>query len=376
MARLQLRLIVAAGFVALLAISIGTALAAPSMQTEMPPGVTVSAPVAATLAEGGTTTYTVVLDALPTEEVTVTIAVLDGAERGDTDNIHLHTGTGTPATTLTLMFTTTNGTTAQTVTITAVNDTLAETDLDYIITHTVTGSGHTDFRADDVDITISANDPLTVTIGATMADFDATLAEGSSITVSVVLSTAPSMDVSLALAASPATAVTISPAGPLTFTSTNYNTPQMVTLTYQNNDSGKSDSAEITFTPTGGGTTTYAVAELDLISINDDIVGFIIDPQEINVPEGGSATFTIRLATEPSASSIFEFGEVREDKNIPVVFSGGSNIVNFTPSNWNTPQTVTITVAQDAIDNDPDTITIPLAPASGSRRNMAITVEI
>ena len=277
MARLQLRLIVAAGFVALLAISIGTALAGPSMQTDMPPGVTVSAPVAATLAEGGTTTYTVVLDALPTEEVTVTIAVLDGAERGDTDNINLHTGTGTPATTLNLTFTTTNGTTAQSVTITAVNDTLAETDLDYIITHTVTGSGHTDFRADDVDITISANDPLTVTIGATMADFDATLAEGSSITVSVVLSTAPSMDVSVALAASPATAVTISPAGPLTFTSTNYNTPQMVTLTYQNNDSGKSDSAEITFTPTGGGTTTYAVAELDLISINDDIVGFIIN---------------------------------------------------------------------------------------------------
>ena len=168
MIRLQVRLIIAVAFVALLALSTGTALAAPSMQTDMPPGVTVSAPVAATLAEGGTTTYTVVLDALPTEEVTVTIAVLDKAENPDSTNINLHTGTGTPAANLNLTFTTTNWNMAQTVTITAVNDTVAEADLDYIITHTVTGSGHTDFRADDVDITVSANDPLTITIGATM----------------------------------------------------------------------------------------------------------------------------------------------------------------------------------------------------------------
>ena len=45
MTRLQLRLIIAVAFVALLAISTGTVQAAPSMQTDMP-GVTVSAPVA------------------------------------------------------------------------------------------------------------------------------------------------------------------------------------------------------------------------------------------------------------------------------------------------------------------------------------------
>ena len=293
------------------------------------------------------------------------IAVLDNAEHEDTTNINLHTGSGTAAATLDLMFTTTNWSTAQTVTITAVNDTLAEAALDYIITHTVSGSGHTDFRAGDVDITVSANDPLTITIGAAASTFAATVAEGGSLTVSVVLSTAPAAgNVSVAITSN-ATDVTIPPAS-LIFSSTTYNTAQMVTLMYQNNDSGVSDITNITFTPSGGGNTTFEAAVLSLTSINDDIVGFVIAPPSINVPEGGSATFTIRLATEPSASSLFEFGEVREDKSIQVLFSGGSPIVNFTRSNWNIPQTVTITVNQDFIDNDPDTITIPLKQDSGA----------
>ena len=364
MARLQVRLIIAVAFVALLAITAGTALAAPSMQTDMPPGVTVSAPVAATLAEGGTTTYTVVLDALPTEEVTVVIAVLDKAENPDSTNINLHTGSGTPAANLNLMFTTTNWNMAQTVTITAVNDTVAEADLDYIITHTVTGSGHTDFRADDVDITVSANDPLTVTIGATASTFAATVAEGGSITVSVVLSTAPATgNVSVALTSNTAD-VTRSPSGPLIFSSTTYNTAQMVTLTYQDNNSGVSDAARITFTPTGGGGSTHEPAVLSLTSINDDIVGFITDPQVINAREGGNTTFTIKMATEPSRATTFFFDDVVEDKDIGVAFAGSN--FTFTPSNWNTPQTVTITVPQDLIDNDPDTITIRLKRTGGT----------
>ncbi len=365
MIRLQVRLIIAVAFVALLALSTGTALAAPSMQTDMPPGVTVSAPVAATLAEGGTTTYTVVLDALPTEEVTVTIAVLDKAENPDSTNINLHTGTGTPAANLNLTFTTTNWNMAQTVTITAVNDTVAEADLDYIITHTVTGSGHTDFRADDVDITVSANDPLTITIGATASTYAATVAEGGSITVDVVLSIAPAQGVVIVTITSNTTDVTRSPSGTLTFSSTTYNTPQMVTLTYQNNNSGVSDAARITFTPAGGGAATvFQPAVLSLTSINDDIVGFITDPQVINAREGGNTTFTIKMATEPSIDTTFQFDDVVEDKNIGVAFAGSD--FTFTPSNWNTPQTVTITVPQDLIDNDPDTITMRLARRGGS----------
>ena len=64
------------------------------------------------------------------------------------------------------------------------------------------------------------------------------------------------------------------------------------------------------------------------------------------------------MATEPSEDTTFEFDDVVESKDIGVAFAGPD--FTFTPSNWNTPQTVTITVPQDLIDNDPDTITIRL----------------
>ena len=66
MIRLQLRLIIAVAFVALLAISTGTALAGPSMQ-EPTGSVTLSGtPLADVVEGGGSPTYTVVLDSAPT----------------------------------------------------------------------------------------------------------------------------------------------------------------------------------------------------------------------------------------------------------------------------------------------------------------------
>ena len=70
MIRLQLRLIIAVAFVALLAISTGTALAGPSMQVT--PERHLSRTTLADVVEGGgSPTYTVVLDSAPTGDVTI-----------------------------------------------------------------------------------------------------------------------------------------------------------------------------------------------------------------------------------------------------------------------------------------------------------------
>ena len=106
------------------------------------PGVTV-APTSLTVGEGGTGTYTVKLDTLPTGDVTVTIV-------DPTDNTDV---TAEPPA---LTFTTTNWNSAQTVTVSAVLD--VDTDDDTAtVTHTVSGYGSVSSAA-SVTVTV-AEDP-------------------------------------------------------------------------------------------------------------------------------------------------------------------------------------------------------------------------
>ena len=107
------------------------------------PGVTVT-PTSLTIGEGGSGTYTVVLDTQPSGDVTVTIV-------NPTDNTDV---TAEPAA---LTFTTTNWNSAQTVTVSAVLD--ADTDDDTAtVTHTVSGYGSVSSAA-SVTVTVAEEDP-------------------------------------------------------------------------------------------------------------------------------------------------------------------------------------------------------------------------
>jgi len=72
----------------------------------------------------------------------------------------------------------------------------------------------------------------------------------------------------------------------------------------------------------------------------------IVSPTSVSVPEGGNATFSVRLATAPSANvAVTAAAATGGDANL-TVSSGGS--LTFTPANFATPQTVTLAAAQDA----------------------------
>ncbi len=89
-------------------------------------GVTIST-AALTVAEGSSGTYTVKLDKMPTNDVTVTVAGMSGDV----------TVSGSP-----LTFTTTNWAMAQTVTVSAATDTDTTTDPDVTLTHSASGGGY------------------------------------------------------------------------------------------------------------------------------------------------------------------------------------------------------------------------------------------
>ena len=136
-----------------------------------------------TIAEGSTDTYTVVLNSQPLGDVTVTIAGA-GADLS-TDNTAL-------------TFTTTTWASAQTVTVTAVDDEIDDDGETVTLTHTVASdddSGYQGISAGSVVVSITDNDDPAVTVSFEQATY--TVAEGSSETVKVNLSTDPERTVTI-----------------------------------------------------------------------------------------------------------------------------------------------------------------------------------
>ena len=193
---------------------------------------------------GRTDTYTVVLNTRPTRNVR--IAVLSSDEAA---------ATVSPAS---LNFTPSNWSTAQTVTVVAVDDNVDQGNRSVTITHTLTSNDANYRRISNIPsvaATVADNDTAAVTITES-GGVSVTEAAGAdhTDTYTVVLDTVPSASVVIAIESVGTAAVTVSPAS-LRFTTTNWNTAQTVTVTGvdDNVDQGNR-SVTITHTATSGDT--------------------------------------------------------------------------------------------------------------------------
>jgi hypothetical protein len=66
----------------------------------------------------------------------------------------------------------------------------------------------------------------------------------------------------------------------------------------------------------------------------------VVSPTQLGVQQGSSGTFGVKLSTQPSANVTVSV--TRTDGNTGLSVTSGSSLT-FTPSNWNTAQTVTVT---------------------------------
>ena len=175
--------------------------------------VTVTAADPLAVAEGGSGTYTVVLDGEPTGDVVVAVS---------SDNADV---TVQPSS---LTFTSNNWQTAQTVTVTAAQDADAVDD-SATLTHTAGGAdGYAGIAVESVSVAVSDDD----TAGVTLSESDLRIDEGASATYTVVLDTQPANDVTIYPTSN---GVTLQPAS-LTFTTFNWQTPQTVTVSAPHDD--------------------------------------------------------------------------------------------------------------------------------------------
>ena len=303
-------------------------------------GVTVSKKTVS-VPEGGSATWTVVLDGPPTQNVTIAVAKQSGGD----GNL-----TVSPAS---LTFTSSNWSSTQTVTASAAQDS-DETDGTATFTHTAT-STDTDFNGLAI-ASVTATEDDDDTPGVTLSKTSVSVTEGSTASYTVVLDTAPTQNVTIAVAKQSGgdADLTVSPAS-LTFTSTNWSSVQTVTVSAAEDDTDDTDgSATITHTATStdadyGGITIASVTATE--DDNDTLAGVTVSKTSLTVAEGGSATYTVVLDTAPSANvtiAVANRGQSADDSDLTV--SPAS--LTFTSTNYSSAQTVTVSAAQDADDAD------------------------
>ncbi len=186
----------------------------------------------------GTVTFDVALSVAPDAFETVSVGISSS-----------DTGEGTVSPTL-LTFT---DTTAQTVTVTGVNDFVVDGDVSYTITATMSSTTGTSTFTDATLPLTNTDDDGGVTVSAISGD---TTELGGTATFTVVLDSEPTADVTIGLTSSDITEGTVAPAS-LTFTAGaagNWATPQTVTVTGVDDTvtDGRSPYSIVTAPATGG----------------------------------------------------------------------------------------------------------------------------
>ncbi len=189
------------------------------------------------------------------------------------------------------------------------------------------------------------------------------LREGSTGVVTVRLAVQPSANVTVNAAVTGSSSVTVSPPQ-LTFTAQNWQTPQVLTVISAQDADSNNEQATLTLSSSAASSEPVTVRVFD-----DDGQGFVVSTTALTITEGQTGTFTVRLSQAPSANVTVTSARTAGDPSVSVT-GGGS--LTFTPQNFATPQTVTVTAAADA-DFTTDQATITVSAPGYTSRDVEIT---
>ncbi len=279
--------------------------------------------------EGGSAdSYSFVLTSAPTAAV----------------NIDLTTDAQLSLDITTLTFDSTNWNVPQTVTVSAVDDDVAEGNDISSIGVTVSGadSVYDNFAVALGDVQITDNDTAGVSVTETGGTTEVT--EGStSDTYSVVLTSQPLADVTIAINEDAQANVDVHS---LTFTSINWNVPQTVTVSAIDDEVVEGNHAgtltmSIATTDTNYDGLTINSLTVSLIDNDTAGVSLVQSGGSTEVTEGGGTdSYTLVLTSQPTSTVTVSF-------SIPSELQLNVSSVVFDSSNWNVPQTVTVTAVDD-----------------------------
>ena len=320
-----------------------------------------------TVPEDGSTTddFTVVLDAQPTSDVVLSIVSADIGEV-----------TVSPAT---LTFTSGNWDSSQTVTVTGVDDSLIDGSQTTVVSIAVVDESSNDSFDSLLDQTVSVSTADDDTAGFTVSQTDgsSSVTEGGSTDlITVVLDAQPTSDVVISVASSDTGEVSTS--GNLTFTAANWDTAQTITVTGVDDDlvdGTQTSTVTLSVVDASSDNDFDGVADqtVSVSTTDDDTAGFTVSQTggSSTVTEGGSTDLiTVVLDAQPTSNVVLSV--VSADTGEATV---SPSTLTFTPTNWDTAQTITVTgVDDDQVDGDQTTnITISVVDASSDNDFDGIT---
>jgi len=285
--------------------------------------------------EDGEKTFDVSLSVQPTDSVMVAVPAFDNSDL-----------TRMPET---LTFTTSNYDMTQPITISATQDDNAINESE-TLTLTASGGGYDDVT-ETVTVNIDDDDEAKLNISPSPL----TVNEGSSATLDVSLSAEPTGDVTVAILEFTNSDLKPIPET-LTFTASNYDMTQPVTISAMHDDDSDDDSASLTLEASGS---DYegVMATVDVTITDDDPPGLIVKPTSLDIREEGQPEFfDVKLRTQPSRNVEVSLSTLEAEAEL---INFDKSILTFTNSSWSKNQQVNVTALTDE-DSNNETIIITL----------------
>lgn len=339
------------------------------------PGIAVSPTSGLTTTEAGASaSFTVTLSSRPSAPVYLTLT-----------SSNVDEATASPAF---LAFDQSNWTMPQTVFVDGVDDDDMDGDQAFTIVTNTASSADASYdgvnAADVAGTNIDDDNALPAVVIDPAGDL-VTNETGTTATFTMVLTSRPTADVTILLSSSDLTEGTVAPAS-VTFTMLTWNVPQTVTVTGVDDFTPDADIAYSVITSSAASTDpAYAglvVADVSVINNDDDAPRVAISTSStlITTELAGTATFTMVLTTQPTDDVTIALSSTNTSEG-----TVSPSSVTFTPSNWDTPQTVTVTGVNDfafdgyvayrivtaaAVSSDPSYSGLVVSDVNVSNRNV------
>ena len=332
---------------------------------EAAPEVTLALSTTAVTEAGGQATVNATLSHPSSAATTVTVTVTAGATA-------YTVASGAGATIVIAAGDTANA--SDTATITAVDNAVDAADNMVTVTGTAANSqaaaNSETMTVTGASLTITDDDTagLEVSPETTTSSRLRTTEGGGTAAFEVELGSEPTGNVVLAVASSAPTEGTVSVSS-LTFTATTWSTAQTVTLTGVDDapanpaDGDRNYTVTLTVSQESTADAIYdALSAVTVYAVNaDNEYGLDVGVVTGQATEaGGTAAFTVALNTRPSAAVTVSVTSRDASEG-----AASPSSLTFETSDWDTAQAVTVTGADDAIDDGDVTWAVRLDPSSG-----------
>ena len=253
----------------------------------------------------------------------------------------------------------TSGQTAKTVTVQVTNDDVSEeTEFFGLKISSPRGADLRGQRSEDVaDVGLLDDDPRGVTIGPTSIGLDEPAPGETAVAgaYTMNLNSRPTDTVTVTIGGGDP-AVSLSgdtlTNNQLTFTTTNWNTAQTITVTPVKDDNGAGETITLTHALSGGDYAGIAADSVTVSLTDSDARNLVLSEESLAVTERDATGvgYTVKLATRPSDTVTVT---ISGHDGADLTLSGTTltnNQLTFTTTNWATAQTVTVKAGDD--DND------------------------